>query len=273
MNLEDDDLLIDFSDCDVVTVANTVNPKSNPNVNTDLYLQQGLIYDDTTTEYYRVIRNRKISTIMQDDIGFYPEKSFKFPYMWDPYTGERMKNKNGTLKEDPYGPLYFHPDDLIHYYYLKRLDKLWCDPKDEAGGYFQGWYDDGVGSGKDMFLTGRGSYTELYLFRLPIHDCYLHPDHDMSLITMGPELTIDEINEIENLAETNYTSNYKSKYGKPRPSLKQIKALHDQAISKTPDLSTTYKINRSNEHSISKEKLKEYRDAENRLAVDKLKKM
>lgn len=262
----EDDLFVDFSDCEIDTSS------GNNTTNIDLYKQQGLIYDTITTEYYRVIRNRKINTIMQDEIGFFPEKSFKFPYMWDPYTGERLKNSDGSLKEDPYGPLYFHPDDLIHYYYIKRLDKLWSDPKDEAGGYYQGWYDDGVGSGRNMFLTGRGSYMELYLFRLPIPNCYLSPNHDMSVITMGPELTIDEINEIEDLAEKYYTTNYIHTYGIKRPSLKQIKLLYDQAISKIPDLFNTYKINKTDEHLYSNEKIKEYRDAENRLAVDKLKK-
>jgi hypothetical protein len=215
----DDDLLVDFSDCDTCIVTNI-----------DLYKKDGHEYDDTTTEYYRVMRNRKINVIMQDDVDYYPEKSFKFADRWDPYTGERILGKDGQYIKDPYGPLYFHPDDLIYYYYIKRLDKLWCEPKDEAGGYFQGWYDDGVGSGKDMFLTSRGSYKELYLFRLPVHDCYLPPNHDMSIITMGPELTIEEIQEIENIAEIHYANNYKTKYGKLRPSLKQIFYLYNQAI-------------------------------------------
>ena len=245
-----DDLLVDFDDDIQINIPNN-----------NLY---SIEYDSTTTEFYRVTRERKLNTILQNDINFYPEKSFKFPYQWDPYTGERTNL-------DPYGSLCFHPDDLIYYFYLKRLDILWTDPKDETGGYYEGYYGDALGSGNDIFVNGRGSYTELYLFRLPIIDCYLHKKHDMSIITMGPKLTDLEIAEIDKLANIYYKDNYYITYGKNRPSLSRMKYLYDQAISKFPDLSLIgIDINNKN---IKSEMIQEYRNNTNRNAVDLLKKM
>lgn len=247
------DMFVDFSDC--------VEKKKNKT----LYDED---YDATTTKFYRTLRENKINAIMQDNTGFYPERSFKFKYKWDPYTGER-------LKEDPYGPLYFHPDDLIRYFYNKRLNMLWTDPVDENHGYhLQGYYGDAVGSGEEILIIGRGTYPESYLFRLPIYDCYLQKGNDMSIISMGPKLTNEEVAEIDNIAATVYKNNYKEQYGRNRPSLSLMKALYDQAVSREPDIKKfTIGGSKIDLATLSKEKLKELREKANRSAVDMLRKM
>lgn len=240
-----DDDFVDFSDI----------PDNAP-VITNLYEKNGQFYNEETTEFYRVMRERKSSVITQDDMNFSHDKAFAFPYQWDPYTGER------STQCDPYGPLYFHPDDLIYYFYINRLKKLWVDPVDENAGYFQGFYGDLVGIGDLMDIKGRGTYTELYIFRLPIHNCYLPKDHDLSVITMGPKLTDSEIEQINYLATTYYKDNYRKLHKKERPSLKQMKYLYDQAISKTPYITSG---------KYGKKELEEIRNKMNREAVEKLK--
>jgi hypothetical protein len=215
-------------------------------------------YDKTTTEFYKQLREKKLNTITHDTFEFNPDMAFKFKYMWDPYTGER-------LGEDPYGPLYFNPDDLIHFFYRKRLSLLWTDPKDEVGGYYQGYYGDALGNGEDIHIMGRGDYPELYLFRLPVDNCYLYPNSDLSIITMGPKLTDDEIKEIEYLAETYHNNNYWNIFHKNRPSLSKIKNLYDIAINKTPNIKD---IEKFTEEEINKLWIEE-----NKHAVELLKKL
>jgi len=53
------------------------------------------------------LRKNKLDVFTREPIN--EKYAFKFEYQWDPYTGER-------LGKDPYGALYFHPDNLIHYY-------------------------------------------------------------------------------------------------------------------------------------------------------------
>ena len=253
-NTNDDNLLVDFSDC----LEIVVNTKKN------LYEKN---YDETTTKFYRTLRENKINAIMQDNSGFYPEKSFMFFDQWDPYTGTRTN-------KDPYGPLYFHPDDLIRYFYTKRLNMLWIDQKNENHGhYIQGYYGDAVGSGEDILITGRGIYPESYLFRLPIFDCYLENDSDMSLITMGPKLTNEELQKIDEIAENIYKNNYQVLYKKKRPSLAKMKEYYDQAISTEPIISNVPEYVALKDKKLTDEKLIEFRNKANRIAVESLKKM
>jgi hypothetical protein len=197
-------------------------------------------YSHTTLEYYKAIRLRKMDPITMNDIN--TNNVFEFKFMWDPYTGER-------LGEDPIGPLYFEPENLIKYYYTNRLNGLWVDPIDNSNGYYEGYYDDNIGCGEEMFINGRGYFSEKYLFRLPIIDCYLTNDHKNSIITMGPKLTDKEIILIEELANKQ-PENYKKKFGKNKPNLIDIKKLYDQAIFKLPKInddnySKYYKINKN----------------------------
>jgi hypothetical protein len=230
---------VDFSDID------TVLPIIKP---TSLYKEN---YNDTTTEFYRVMRQRKINVITQDDDNFFnTNNAFMYNNMWDPYTGE-------ITGIDPYGPLYFHPNDLIHYFYIKRLQGLWNEPLDEKDGYFAGYYGELLGT--DLYIEGRGSYTDLYLFRLPIVDCYLQTNHDYSIITMGPILTDTDIKKIDTLASLYYKNDYVNNYKTKLPSLMEMKQLYEQAISSNPDTSTV-ELCYTNKKDIA-----------NRNAVDKLK--
>ena len=189
------------------------------NKNNSLY---NINYAHKTVEYYKNLRKVKIDPITDKIVT--DDCCFKFYDQWDPYTGERKG-------ADPYGPLYFDPDTLIKYFYSNRLRKLWVDPIDEATGYYQGYYDDGVGGGEDFLIEGRGHHPEWYLFRLPIIDCYLTTDHKDQVITFGPKLTDEEIMNIEKEAEKN-PGNYIKNYGKPRPQLSLLKHYYDEAIKK-----------------------------------------
>lgn len=227
-------------------------------------------YDTTTTEFYKNMRKRKLNAIMIYDDNFDSEKAFKFPYTWDPYTGERGE-------EDPNGPLYFNPDELTYYFYKKRLNRLWNEPKyDDAGGFYdQGYYGDFMGS--DLMIIGRGgSHIDEYLFRLPIANCYIPKNADKSLITMGPILTNEEIKEIQSLSEKYYKNEYTVAYKKFRPSLIKMKNLYDNAIAKNPILASesgtedpliTIKILKGLKKGMIKNEIV------NRIAVDMLKVM
>jgi hypothetical protein len=220
--------------------------------------QYGEEYDKKTNEFYKRLRETKTNALMYDTYNFDPNTAFKFPYSWDPYTGERME-------EDPFGPLYFHPDDLIYFFYINRLNLLWTEPSDEVSGFYQGYYGDGVGSGENIYIHGRGNCSELYLFRLPIVDCYISPDADLSLITMGPKLTEIELAEIDRLANTYHGNNYFKCYGKHRPSLVKMKKIYDESINENPDIFEFKKMCKNNMSD------KEYKISVNRRYVDLLK--
>ena len=220
----------------------------------EIYKIPEIEYDKTTIEKYRVFRLRKMDPIAY--IETEDDYAFQFKYIWDPYTGER---KNTF---DQYGPLFFDPDILIKHYFTKILSKLWVQPSDEKGGFYEGYYDDGAGAGEDFFVAGRGHHPEWYLFRLPIIDCYLTKDHNKQYITFGPKLTDDEVLEIDMLANKR-PDNFKQLFGHSRPSLVQMKILYDQAISKTPTIANSENQNNSDDLQIS------YNLA-NRQAIDKL---
>lgn len=242
----------DYDDKKTITVSNgrpTYNKK----------------YDTTTTEFYRVLRERKIDVITQEEVP--EEKAFKFEYQWDPYTGERTE-------KDPYGPLYFFPDSLIRYFDVKKMNGLWINEVDEEGGYFSGYYGDVVGNGENINVVGRGLYPELYLFRIPIADCYLAPEHDMSIITMGPKLTMDELITIDNLAEKYYKNDYYREYKKKRPSLAKMKKIYDVAIDVNPKIIEYNNLpNVKMISDVSLNSQKRNKDKMNRGAVDLLRKL
>ena len=142
----------------------------------EIYKIPEIEYDKTTIEKYRVFRLRKMDPIAYVETE--DDYAFQFKYIWDPYTGERKDTF------DQYGPLFFDPDILIKHYFTKILSKLWVQPSDEKGGFYEGYYDDGAGAGEDFFVAGRGHHPEWYLFRLPIIDCYLTKDHNKQYIIL-----------------------------------------------------------------------------------------
>lgn len=212
-----------------------------------------IIFDDQTMFYYRAMRYRKMDPIILTDVD--ENKCFKFYYQWNPYNGER-------LGKDPYGPLCFHPDTLIKYYYENRLNNLWVNEIDQDGIQYEGYYDEAVGAGFDIYIQSRGYNPDKYLFRLPIHDCYLVPGMEIA-VTMGPVLTDEEVKEIDELATKYYESHYYTQYGVQRPSLYRIKQLYDIAVSKKPPIAI--------DPNMSPQQINELYAKTNRNAVDKLK--
>lgn len=213
------------------------------------------LYDDTTINYYRAHRMQKTDPITFEYLD--DKTAFKFPYTWNPLTGER-------LGIDPYGPLYFNPLTLLRHFYESRLNTLWIKPND---GY-QGYYGDGVGAGEDLEIPSRGIYPERYVFRIPIQDCYLKKNHNHSIVTMGPKLTDREICEIDRLIRKHW---HDSRHFAPMyeriGSLFKMKHYYTVAIAKNPndidlsglDLNNKFKAtqNSNNLNRIAIEYLKE----------------
>lgn len=215
-----------------------------------------IIYDRRTEEYYDLLRKLKIDPITREELT--DSNAFTYENEWDPYTGE-------ILGIDPRGKLYFDPHYLVRYFYIKRYSKLWVDKTVDATGTYQGYYDEGVGSGKNFYIHTVGTFPEYYLFRLPITDCYLTDDHKDIFITMGPILTDTDIFQIHNLAEKN-PDRYKKLFGHNLPSLVKMKKYYELAISTNPlDL-----LNSMNKHKISDDEKVEYNCKINRKYVDKL---
>lgn len=184
-------------------------------------------YDSKTTTYYKTLRQCHLDPILNDIVP--SEIAFKYKYTWDAYTGE-------IIGIDKDGELWFHPAYLIYYFYTHRLDGLWKNSDREhhalGNAEYEGYYDMLVGSGENMRVIGRGEYPELYLFRIPICDCYLEKDYDKSIITMGAKLSNADIDELENLCHIQSVQDeYMKSFHTKCPSIKTMKTLYDSAIS------------------------------------------
>jgi hypothetical protein len=175
-------------------------------------------YDKTTSETYRIKRLYKIDPILNNEIPI--ELIFEFPYKWNPYNGLRDNF-------DPIGPLCFNAINLYEFYYINRFKCLWTPPQD---GY-QGMYGDSVGSGKIVNIKSRGENPDKYLFRLPIIDCYLPIDHNLSVVTIGPELTENEISQIDKIIMNHHTKRFNSNFA----SLTMLKYYYDRSLDILPD--------------------------------------
>lgn len=248
------DLLIDYS------------ATNQPNIGKKIIdpIQQYMkIYDDTTCVYYRSHRIQKTDPITFNTLT--NDNAFKFSHMWEPYTGLR-------LGLDPYGPLYFHPINLLQHIYETRLKTLWIEPSDEDEGIYEGYFGEGVGQGEDFEIIGRGIYPERYIFRLPIPNCYLKKGQNMSLVTMGPVLTDREICEIDRLLTKHWSTHalYKKIYTKI-VSLYKLKCYYEIAISKNPLAMDLSNVNLSPRDEIMRQDNPNL--YLNRIAVEALKKM
>jgi hypothetical protein len=178
-------------------------------------------YDNDTTETYRIKRLFKIDPLT--DIEVPDNMAFKFLHIWDPYTGKRSN-------EDPIGPLYFDAINLYDYYFNNRFRELWYPPAEQ----YQGYYGDLVGTGKNISIKSRGSNPEKYLFRLPILDCYLPSNHNLSFVTYGPELTDNEITQIDNIINKFHPKRNQNNF----TSLTTLKFYYDCALNSSPDLNS-----------------------------------
>jgi len=212
-NIFDDDCYINFND-----INNDITNKKNNsrNIKYDKY-------DKTTTETYRVMREMHLDPITHEKVPSNLE--FKFEYMWDPITGER-------LEKDLNGAFYFNCRDLVKNFYYNRLRMLWVEGDTINGIKYEGYYGDGVRAGEDLIVPSRGISKHMHLFRLPIIDCYLEKDFDFALITMGPLLNDSEIDSIQNTLDK-YYRNKKKKFN---INLRIMYDLYNKAINKsTPE--------------------------------------
>lgn len=195
-------------------------------------------YEKLTRETYRTMRELKLDPITHEKV---PEDlQFKFEYMWDPITGER-------LGKDKYGPLYFNVINLAKNFYYNRLRLLWTEGEIENGIRYEGYYGDGVEAGQDLFINGRGDHKHMHLFRLPIIDCYLPEKFSMSIITMGPLLNNDEIKEIQDKIDA-YYKKQKKPIKKIQFNLCYMKECYDFAIRKSTDKNNSIQARKAVEH-------------------------
>ncbi|AYV77249.1 MAG: hypothetical protein Barrevirus23_6 [Barrevirus sp.] len=75
---------------DEVVFEDIIEPKKEKKeVKEDGELVYNINYDKITTEKYRVFRLRKMDPISYLEVE--PDYAFKFPYIWDPYTGEEQE--------------------------------------------------------------------------------------------------------------------------------------------------------------------------------------
>lgn len=208
----------DTIDWNIIKKTTQITPDIHFNNNTNIIIHENNNYDNTTNETYRVRRMFKIDPLSDQEV---PENlAFRYNNMWDPYTG--------TIKStDPVGPLYFNAITLYDFFFANRYKGLWNPPQDQ----FQGHYGDLIGTGKKIKIISRGSHPERYLFRLPIIDCYIPPNHSNSYVTMGPELTPDEIAQIDQIVLKHHPAKTKSNF----VSLTTLKQYYDNALEPSPN--------------------------------------
>jgi hypothetical protein len=216
-------------------------------------------YDHETLEYFRALRKTHCDPITLEEVD--ESIAFKFPFEWDPYTGERRG-------EDPYGALYFNPDILIHTWHSNRLNHLWEELVDNATGHRDGYYSDALGNGPNFHIKGRGEFPEWFLFRLPITDCYLTKDHNSMVVTLGPILTYIEVCQIYSLAESMGNS-YAGIFNNNRPNIVDIYKYYKIATNPKPDI----KDNADYHKDMSNDEQVQLRTRVNKEAVELLKRM
>jgi hypothetical protein len=252
INSQQDDI-IDFSNHkDFKRVDQYSNIIQDFNHGKNLY---EIEYNDDTINKYRALRIQRLDPISHNKIE--EDLCFKFPYIWDSLTGERLSTK------DPYGGLCFDVITLSRLFYINRTKHLWVEEYDEGqdGYIWSGYPDEGLGKGETFHIKSRGYHPEWYLFRLPILDCYIPKDLPEQIPTFGPKLTYNEIVEINDKLQKGRLI-YKNMYYNEPPDLLKLKEYYDKAIDPIP-----YVYNSDNMDVI---KLREARDKVNYEAVHKL---
>lgn len=252
-----DDIRVDFSTVDSNNSFINYNQSfaTTSKYNTD--------YNKFMRENVRVMRSLHLDPFTAHEVP--DQLVFQFSKMWDPYTGIRTN-------DDPYGALWFNVATLTYHFWLNRYTHLWVRESDEHDGYYEGYYDDGVGAGDQFYITGRGEHPEWYLFRLPLPNYYLTDDHNEQIITMGPRLTDSEIININTKLHSKHGINiYNRLFYRNPPNLVQLKQLYDMAISKTPNLTIFGNVLSCD--NPSPEQINDAYNIINRIAVDKIKNM
>ena len=220
----DNEVEIIVSDGHSLTVRDTVESSSDlTEYDREKY---AINFDDETTGRYRAYRIKRQDPITCENMEEY--SSFKFPYVWDCMTGER-------IGIDPNGPLYFSPVTILRTILSQILIGLWTEIENCVP-----MYGENVGVGKDFNIPGRGPQLEKYMFRLPIQDCYVHRDSDKiakSVHTLGPEFTDDELREIDRLIVEYWIEDpYIEDLPETAWSTLELRRLYDAALNPKPTL-------------------------------------
>lgn len=219
-------------------------------------------FNEETLEKYVCMRKTRTDPISRNRV--LDPYAFRYPYMWNPLTGDILKDENGDPIKDPYGPLYFDCFCLVKYYHKYRTKHLWINQIDEGeeGFVWSGCPGEGLGKGEDFIMNGK-KHPDYYLFRLPNLDCYLPKEIPgySQVITCSPKITEKDIKYIDNIVQNNRNKYYYLFRSYP-PKLMEIKKNYDKAIDSNPSIIDA--------EEYTELKLKELKYQENFNAVQKL---
>lgn len=185
-------------------------------------------YDDLTKKKYKAMRKTKECPISGEYVD--ERYAFKVKYMWDPITGEYLD------KKDPYGPLMFDPIALALCFYMKKTNNLLSAEVDEGadGGYYEAIPGDALGAGENINIPGRGEHPELFLWRLPVNDCYLEKGLNRSIPIKGPKLSRSDVVKLYELCRKSPRSHWSQTF-KQIPNLVKMYDTYMIAIDPDPD--------------------------------------
>lgn len=192
-------------------------------------------YNFITRETLRMKRLSKRDIFNDEIIPI--DECFEYFDMWDAYTGKKIG------KKDEFGPLCFNGFELCYFYYINRLNGLFNKPEGEYDGY----YGELLGTGIDINIISRGCYPERYLLRLPVIDCYVYENAKHSHVTMGPILTNDEINKLDDILDYNY-KNFNKIICNSAKLMAKIKYHYDEALNYNPNKNDLIYLDLINKH-------------------------
>jgi len=167
--------------------------------------------------YYILNRINRICPLSFEKV----DRGFIVKNIWNSFIGKFNKI------EDPFGSLVFDCDYLIYYFYSNRLKYIYTHGTINTTGYL----GDAIGKYPLFNIPGRGNHPEWYLFRLPINDCYID-NKVIKYVTMGPELSRDDIINIYNISINNNT--YELKFNHKIPNIIELYDLYHLVINKCP---------------------------------------
>jgi hypothetical protein len=262
--ISNDEVEIIVSDYHSLTVRDTSStPATLEEYDREQYMK---MFDDETTGRYRAYRIKRQDPVTCEDMDEY--SSFKFPFVWDCVTGER-------IGIDPNGPLYLSPVTVLRTILSQILIGLWTELENCVP-----MYGENVGVGKEFNIPGRGPQLEKYAFRLPIQDCYLYRDSDKigkSVHTLGPEFTDDELREIDRLIEECWFDDpYIEELPETALSTYELRRLYDVALDPKPTIDIEALPNSLRERYLRTLTVGnidiDHNEFINRIAVDEIKK-
>ena len=187
-------------------------------------------YDDETTNKYKSMRKFRVDPIKREVIDK-KIPTFKVKKMWDSLTGLFED------KDDPHGPLHFDPVELAKYFYLHILDHIWREEdEDNYEDVLEEGPLEGLGTGENFLIKGRGEYPEYFVWRLPIKDCYVIEGTEKFIPLKGPKLSLSQIEKLQKLIEKCPKSHVHKTFIN-MPNMVHMYKLYMEAINPDPDIS------------------------------------